>query len=128
LHNADALNQQARQESLGQAILIQDKQPSLIRSPFKHGDTLYVQGFIPVLRERYQCTYDQKRDYKPDYRKVDECFLREKVIFGIVTNQELGYIPPVTLCRPDTSGTAENNHIVETFFFESMDQNTGYIV
>ena len=42
------------------------------------------------------------------------------MVFGILTNQDLGYIPPVTLGRQDQSN--EQHHVMETFFFEPMPQ------
>lgn len=76
---------------------------------------VYVTGFIPVLREKYQCSYDPKNAFKPSYKKVGETYLNEDSIFGILTNQELGEIPPLTIAKVEKDGF----HYVDTFFFEA---------
>ena len=95
----------------------------MLREPFSEGCDLYVQAMIPVLRERYQCTYEAANSFKPLYKKIDEEYLREEVVFGILTNQDLGYIPPVTLGRQDQLSDQHHHHVMETFFFEPMLQN-----
>jgi hypothetical protein len=72
---------------------------------------------IPVIRETYRCTYHTSNGYKPTYTKISEVYLRDQTIFGILTNQNLGYIPPITLCKVTSDPFI---HDVETFFFEPV--------
>ena len=78
---------------------------------------------IPVMRETYRCTFDPANSYKPLYTKVDEAYLDEDLVFGIVTNQSLGYIPPVTLTKADIA--TDSKHSIETYFFEPLSSANG---
>jgi hypothetical protein len=89
-----------RKETLGQNIICQDRQPSLLsRRPFTQSTLAFITAFIPVLRENYKCFYDPANQYKPVYTKVSEKLLEEDTIFGILTTQDIGFIPPTTMCR-----------------------------
>ena len=98
--------------------MIQDKQPSLITSKqFGEATTLaFVTACVPVLRESYKCLYDPGDNYKPRYTKVSESQLEEDMIFGIVTAEDMGFIPPTTMCR-QVDGQ-ESLHTVDSIFFE----------
>ena len=61
--------------------------------------------------------------FKPSYKKVGETYLNEDSIFGMLTNQELGEIPPLTITKVEQDGF----HYVDTFFFETMRQNGSII-
>ena len=76
-----------------------------------------------MLRESYRCTFDPANSYKPIYTKLDEAYLAEDLVFGIVTNQSLGYIPPVTLAKQDMA--TDSKHTIETYFFEPLSPANG---
>ena len=45
-----------------------------------------MHAMIPVMKETYRCTFDPANSYKPVYTKLDEAYLKEDLVFGIVTN------------------------------------------
>lgn len=45
-----------------------------------------MHAMIPVMKETYRCTFDLANSYKPVYTKLDEAYLKEDLVFGIVTN------------------------------------------
>ena len=71
---------------------------------------------MPVLRESYKCLYDPADNYKPHFTKVSESLLEEETIFGIVTTEDIGFIPPTTMCK-QVDGQ-ESLHTVDSIFFE----------
>ena len=98
--------------------MVQDNQPSLLSSKqFGNATTLaFVTACVPVLRESYKCLYDPADNYKPRYTKVSENKLEEETIFGIVTPEDIGFIPPTTMCK-QVEGQ-ESLHKVDSIFFE----------
>ena len=73
---------------------------------------------MPVLRESYKCLYDPADNHKPRYTKVSENKLEEETIFGIVTPEYIGLIPPTTMCK-QVEGQ-ESLHTVDSIFFEQV--------
>ena len=76
----------------------------------------FVTDCVPVLRESYKCLYDLADNHKPRYIKVSENKLEDQTIFGIVTPEDIGFIPPTTMCK-QVEGQ-ESLHTVDSILFE----------
>lgn len=57
---------------------------------------------IPILRETYVCTYPNQDGsfFKPVFQKVKEEYLKESLVYGVLTAVDSGHIPSTTLCYP----------------------------
>eukprot|EP00347_Sterkiella_histriomuscorum_P014175 403361874 len=130
LHTSDRTFDTTRRESLSQNITILNPQPKIFQKSFEDYVSqdgkyqVYCKAIIPVLRERYRCTYIENNGFRPTYSKLDEVFLQEQMAFCLVTTIPMGYIPPVTICKQNAANDYE--FFVDTIMFSDInsEQNT----
>lgn len=79
-----------------------------------------VKALIPIQRERLsmECEGDQS---KVRYRKGEKSYIKEKRIFGIMTNFQLGYIPSLNVYQTED----EENFMKDVYVFKSLIEDQG---
>jgi hypothetical protein len=75
-----------------------------------------IKAIIPLVRERLQVESDPENENQPRYRRGPLVPLREKVVFGILTRDQVGHIPSVDVCFTED----EETFLRDTYLFKSL--------
>lgn len=76
-----------------------------------------VKALIPLARERLALEFYRKGDnLQPKYRRGELVGLKEPLIFGLVTRNQVGHIPSVDVCFTED----EQNFIRDTYLYRSL--------
>ena len=75
-----------------------------------------VKALIPLVREKLTLEFDENQ--KPRYKRGIMTPLREKLIYGVVTRSQVGYIPTVDICFGEEEETYTFNR--DTYVFKSL--------
>lgn len=79
-----------------------------------------VKALIPLARERLALEFYRKGDnLQPKYRRGELTGLKESLIFGLVTRNQVGHIPSVDVCFTED----EQTFIRDTYLYRSLRSN-----
>ena len=71
---------------------------------------------IPLFREKLVFEANENAYIKGRYKRELQTPLREKRIFGVLTKNQVGYIPNVDICFTDD----EQTFLRDTYIFKSL--------
>jgi len=74
---------------------------------------------IPILNENYQALFNGTK--RPAYNLQSQAQMQDKYIFGVLTADDPGSIPSVTICEQlnDLRVDPTANHVI-TYFFKQI--------
>ena len=76
-----------------------------------------VKALIPLARERLALEFYRKGDnLQPKYRRGELVALKESLIFGLVTRNQVGHIPSVDVCFTED----EQTFIRDTYLYRAL--------
>lgn len=93
LHFGDRENEFARKESLGHCFTTENLFPEALRETI-NGDKVFIKAMIPICEESHDANFSKKR---PVYTITEKKFKPQKVVFGVLTSNPVGYLPPVSI-------------------------------
>ena len=76
-----------------------------------------VKALIPLARERLALEFYRKGDnLQPKYRRGELVPLKESLIFGLVTRNQVGHIPSVDVCFTEDEQTFKR----DTYLYKAL--------
>ena len=128
LHTSDAKNELRRKESLGRIFKTENLQPRALRTPLldetgNERAQYFLTAMVPILKENYQAMFNGTK--RPAYNLQSQAQMKDKYIFGVLTAEDPGLIPSVTICEQlnDLRVDPTANNVV-TYLFKQINSQT----
>ena len=117
----------AKKLNLGDIIATKIETPIILHQHFLQLDQLSnlqddtqiygnIKAMIPLFREKLVFEANENAYIKGRYKRELQTPLREKRIFGVLTKNQVGYIPNVDICFTDD----EQTFLRDTYIFKSL--------